>query len=75
MEAGRNKTLVAVLKYLDIWLYLFEHKWEEQVEQESAGIFLPFWSLGQGLVELGKKHLDHKNWENLMQSKRTGPSF
>ena len=32
--------------------------------------------LGQGPVKFGgKKHLDHLNWENLMQSKRTGLSF
>ena len=24
----------------------------------------------RGLLNLGKKHLDHQNWENLMQSKR-----
>ena len=29
----------------------------------------------RGLVNLGKKHLDHQNWENLMQSKRTGLPF
>ena len=27
----------------------------------------------RGLLNLG--NLDHQNWENLMQSKRTGPSF
>ena len=26
----------------------------------------------RGLLKLGKKHLGHQNWENLMQSK-TGP--
>ena len=26
-------------------------------------------------LNLGKKHLDHQNWENLMQSKRTGLPF
>ena len=25
----------------------------------------------RGLLNLGKKHLDHRNWENLMQSIRT----
>ena len=29
----------------------------------------------RGLLILGKKHLDHQNWENLMQSKRTGLLF
>ena len=29
----------------------------------------------RGLLNLGKKHLDHQNWENLMQSKRTRPPF
>ena len=29
----------------------------------------------RGLLNLGKKHLDHQNWENLMQSKITGPPF
>ena len=29
----------------------------------------------QGRLNLGKKHLNHQNWENLMQSKRTGPTF
>ena len=28
-----------------------------------------------GLLSLGKKHLDHQNWESLMQSKKTGPPF
>ena len=28
-----------------------------------SGIFLAFWSRGQGPVEFGKKHLDHQNWE------------
>ena len=26
----------------------------------------------RGLLNLGEKHLDHQNWENLMQPKRTG---
>ena len=29
----------------------------------------------RGLLNLGKKHSDHQNWENLMQSKRTGLQF
>ena len=29
----------------------------------------------RGLLNLGKKHSDHLGWENLMQSKRTGPQF
>ena len=29
----------------------------------------------KGLLNLGKKHLNHQNWENLMHSKRTGLSF
>ena len=29
----------------------------------------------RGLLNLGKKHLDHQYWENLMQSKRTGLPF
>ena len=29
----------------------------------------------RGLLNLGKKHLDHQNWENLMQSKRPGLHF
>ena len=42
----------------------------------GTGIFLTFWSRGQGPVEFGnKKHLDHQNGKNLMQSKRTGPPF
>ena len=28
-----------------------------------------------GLLNLGKKHLDHQNWEHLMQPKRTGCLF
>ena len=30
---------------------------------------------GQGPVEFGKKTLDYQNWENFMQSKRTGLPF
>ena len=26
----------------------------------------------RGLLNLGKKHLDHQNWENLMMSKTNG---
>ena len=42
-----------------------------------TGIFVhvPFLSLDQGPVEFGKKHLGHQNWENFMQSKRTGLPF
>ena len=29
----------------------------------------------RGLLNLGKKHLGHLNWENLMQSKNTGLPF
>ena len=29
----------------------------------------------RGLLNFGEKHLDHQNWENLMQSKRTGLPF
>ena len=29
----------------------------------------------RGLLNLAKKHLDHQNWENLLQSKRTGLPF
>ena len=29
----------------------------------------------RGLLKLVKEHLDHKNWENLMQSKVTGTPF
>ena len=33
-------------------------------------------TLGQGPVKfVEKKHLDYLNWENLMQSKRTGLPF
>ena len=35
--------------------------------QISPGIF--YLSGARGLLNLGKKHLDHQNWENLMQSK------
>ena len=34
---------------------------------KSSRIFLPFYSLGQGPVEFGKKHLDHQTWENLIK--------
>ena len=29
----------------------------------------------RGLLNLGKKHLDHRNWESLMQSKGIGLPF
>ena len=29
----------------------------------------------RGLLNLGKKHLDHQNWETLMQSKRSRLPF
>ena len=29
----------------------------------------------RGLLNLGKKHLDHQNWENFMQSKRVELPF
>ena len=28
-----------------------------------------------GLLNLGKYHMEHQSWENLMLSKRTGPPF
>ena len=45
-----------------------------RVEKKNLSRGSPFviTRLDQGPVGFGKKHLDHQNWENLMQSKRTG---
>ena len=43
--------------------------------ETPPGIFLHFWSQSQGLLNLGKKYLDHQSWESLMQSKRTWLHF
>ena len=67
-------------KRLKISQWLTIHKFRPLMHMPpqlySPGIFLPFWSGGQGPVEFwGEKHLDHQNWENWMQSKRTGLPF
>ena len=41
----------------------------------NNGVIIRDFLGARGLLNLGKKHLDHQNWENLMQSKRTGPPF
>ena len=38
-----------------------------RMAQLYSGIFLPFWSRALGLLNLGKKHLDHQNWEKPFQ--------
>ena len=50
------------------------------VFQQCQGVFEGFSNLSEagarGLLNLGeKKHFDHQDCENLMQSKRTGPPF
>ena len=40
-----------------------------------SGIFLPFWSQGQGPVEFGKISFEPSEFGNLMQSKRSGLPF
>ena len=45
----------------------------KESKQTNTGDFLTFLMLGQGPVEFGEKHFEHQNWNNLMQSERTGP--
>ena len=54
---------------------IWRHVIEIFLSHSKSGIFLTYEVRARGLLNLGEKHLDHQNWENLMQSKRTGCNF